>query len=456
MALLRLLESLRDPLGITLLAVHFDHGLRGAESEADAAFVSELACARGIECITRREDVAAAAADNKWNLEDAARRLRYSFFERIVAEGLTTRIAVAHTEDDQAETVLAHLIRGTGPAGLAGIYPTAGPIVRPLLRERREDLRTYLRRLGQTWCEDSTNYDLRRQRARIRERLLPILERDFSPHAVSRLSGLAALAREEELFWNALVEDRLSAFVGTQEGKLKIGVGNLLSPMELSLDNAATERAGANPWRTLTQRLIRRLYHDLKGSRSGLLAVHVEQVISLASESASGRRVELPGGVLAERSFGDLLFSLERRPRSRGTSAHTDAYRYVVKLPSRGAATVSVPVLRSRFCLKVIDWSIAERDTKREGAALDADLLRTPLILRNWQPGDAYRPRGRRQAKKLKEMFLAGRVPSRDRAGWPVLESGGRVAWTRGMPAADEFCAREETRTGVVIEEDRL
>jgi tRNA(Ile)-lysidine synthase len=127
-----------------------------------------------------------------------------------------------------------------------------------------------------------------------------------------------------------------------------------------------------------------------------------------------------------------------------------------VSLPEHGSATVSIPELGTCLRLKVIDWPSAASDTKRDGRALDADLLRTPLILRNWRPGDAYRPRGRRQARKLKQMFLAGRVPSRDRAHWPVLESDGRVIWARGMPPAEDFCAREGTRAGVVIEEDRL
>ena len=180
-ALLRMLESLRDRLGITLIVVHFNHKLRESESDADARFVEALARTRGLECIGGCEDVAAAAAANKWNLEDAARRLRYAFFERMIAEGRATRVVVAHTADDQAETVLAHILRGTGPTGLAGIYPAVGSVVRPLLGERREDLREYLRQLGQDWREDSTNRDLSKQRARIREQLLPLLERDFSP-----------------------------------------------------------------------------------------------------------------------------------------------------------------------------------------------------------------------------------------------------------------------------------
>jgi tRNA(Ile)-lysidine synthase len=456
-ALLRLLEILRDRLGIAVLVVHFNHKLRGSESDADAEFVAKLAQARGLECIVGFEDVAAAAAAHKWNLEDAARRLRYAFFERLVAEGRATRIVVAHTADDQAETVLAHILRGTGPAGLAGIYPMVGSVVRPLLGVRREELRKYLRRLGQSWREDATNRDLGKQRARIREQLLPLLERDFSPRAVDRLAGLARLALEEQVFWSALVEDRFRALVRADEGKFEVRIHDLLAPLDLPNPSLSVAPAAD---RALTERLIRRIYHELRGSLAGLGAVHVEQVIRLASASASGRRAELPGGIVVERSFGVLIFrraqGTGRAARRQETGAQPNAYLYVVSLPLHGVATVSVPELNSRFCLKVIDWSVSERDTKRDSAALDAELLREPLVLRNWRPGDAYRPRGRRQTKKLKEMFLAGRVPSCDRAGWPVLESGGRVVWARGLPPAEEFCAREGTQAGLVIEEVRL
>jgi tRNA(Ile)-lysidine synthase len=453
-ALLRMLEALRERLGITLVVVHFNHRLRGAESDADAGFVQDLACARNLEYIAGCEDIAAAAAAHKWNLEDASRRLRYAFFERVISEGRATRIVVAHTADDQAETVLAHILRGTGPAGLAGIYPAVGSVVRPLLGERRDHLREYLRQLGQNWREDSTNRDLSRQRARIREQLLPLLERDFSPRAVDQLSRLAGLAREEETFWNALVTDRFEALVRADNAKLLIRVHDLLAPLDLS------SAAEPGALRTLTERLIRRLYRELRGSPGGLTEVHVAQVIHLARTSGSGSRAELPGGILVERNFGELVFSRARRTGYLAHGSETvpaeNAYLYVVSLPAHGVATVLVPELNRRFCLKVIDWSVSERDTKRGSAVLDAKLLREPLILRSWRPGDAYRPQGRRRLKKLKEMFLAGRVPSRDRACWPVLESCGRVAWARGLPPADEFCVREGTQAGVVIEEVQL
>ncbi|MGB0036988.1 MAG: tRNA lysidine(34) synthetase TilS [Candidatus Acidiferrales bacterium] len=461
-ALLRLLESLRGELGITLLAVHFDHALRGDESKADAEFVKELARATELEFVSAREDVAAEAMRNGWNLEDAARRLRYAFFVRVIEEGRATRIAVAHTADDQAETLLAHLMRGTGLTGLAGIYPVVGPMVRPLLGSRREELREYLRARGDGWREDATNRDVRRQRARIRERLLPLIESDFSSSIVGHLGELARLAREEEVFWSALVKNRFAALAHWDRKAVTIRVKDLLSPLgsQLASSNGSGEAGVSLPTRALTERLIRRVYEQLRGDRRELSVRHVELVIRLATESSSGKHVQLAGGIVAERNFGELVFShatsSKRSAGSTESAAQENAYHYVVSLPNRGAATVSVPELGSRFSLKVIDWPLQARDTKREGEALDADLLRNPLILRNWRPGDAFRPRGRRQARKLKQMFFAGRVPNRDRAGWPVLESDGRVIWARGMAPAADFCVREGTRVGVVIEEDRL
>jgi len=459
-ALLQILQNLASELGITLLVAHFDHQLRGAESEADADFVADLARSSRLESVIARENVAQAAKEHGWNLEDAARRLRYDFFRRLIEQGRATRVVIAHTADDQAETVLAHLLRGTGLTGLAGIYPRLGSIVRPLLEVRRKDLRAFLRERGHSWREDDSNSDVRRLRARIRLQLLPVLERDFSPGIVGHLTELARFAREEETFWTALVEDRFLDRCKKTGETVSIGIQELLEPLgPLVPPGAKTEGEPASS-RALTARLVRRLYQELRGNCRDLASAHVEQVVRLATESSSGKRVELPGGVAADRSFKEIIFSDQdaaRRPTSaKETIARANAYEYVVNIPNQGATTVSIPELGTSFRLKVIDWPLAERDTKRDGKVLDAALLRTPLILRNWRPGDAYRPHGRRQTRKLKEMFLARRVPGRQRAGWPVLESAGQVIWARGMPAAEAFCASEGTEWGVVIEEERV
>jgi tRNA(Ile)-lysidine synthase len=458
-ALLRLLKRLRDNLGITLTVVHFNHTLRGVESEGDAEFVANLTRTLGLEIVIGREDVGAEARRQGRNLEDMARELRYAFFHRVVDERGATHIAVAHTADDQAETVLAHVIRGTGLTGLAGIYPVVGSVVRPLLGTCREDLREYLRAIGQSWREDSTNRDTQRMRARIRQQLLPLLARDFSPAIVSHLNELSRFAREEQSFWNALVEDRFQALVRREPDALNISVRALLSPLELQVrqrqDSTPAKCNDSLALRVLTERLIRRLYQGVRGNRRGLNANHVEQVIRLADECTGGRRTELPGGIIVQRNFQELTFSraVAVRTAPSGTGDAASAYEYVVNLPLASATTISIPELGKCFRLKVIDWPIAESDTSRDANAIDADLLRPPLILRNWRPGDAYRPHGRRQEQKLRSMFVAGRVRSGDRAVWPVLESAGQVIWARGMPPAEEYCARTSTRRGVVIEE---
>ncbi|MGC1910297.1 MAG: tRNA lysidine(34) synthetase TilS [Candidatus Acidiferrales bacterium] len=467
--LLRLLEDLRDELGVTLAVVHFDHALRGEESGADAAFVAALAGDSEFEFISVREDVGAAAVRTRSNLEEAGRRLRYSFFDRIVAEGRATRVAVAHTADDQAETVLARLIRGTGPAGLAAIYPVMGTIVRPLLFSRRADLREYLQARGQEWREDSSNRDVRRLRAGIRAKLLPSMERDFSPAIVSHLAELARLSREEEVFWRALVEQRFRSLARIAKDGTAILIRDLLAPLDLSTPAAtrqarlarpherpATRFVSALPLRSLTERLIRRLYEEVRGDCRSITSSHVEQVIRIASASAGGCRVELPGGIEVVRGLADLHFRAHAGPRlATGVGRTFDApgaYEYVVEKPSRGDTHVSIAELGKRLSLKVVDWSFPPRDTKRAGEALDVDLIRFPLILRNWRPGDAYRPRGRRQPRKVKEMFLAGRIPGPERSRWPVLESAGKVIWAHGMPPAADVCTRRSTRQGMVIE----
>jgi tRNA(Ile)-lysidine synthase len=465
-ALFCLLARLSGTLGITLAAVHFDHSLRGSESDEDVRFVSELARRHGIEFISAREDVAAIAAQNRWNLEDAARRVRYRFFEQVVAEGHATRIAVAHTADDQAETVLARILRGTGPKGLTGIYPIsghAGCIVRPLLNVRREELRDYLRDRGETWREDSSNRDVTKQRARIREKLLPVLAVDFSPQIVDHLSQLARFSREEEVFWEALVEERFETFSREADGRVAIRASDLLSPLCLEMQRDSPGRSLGElfaPERALTERVIRRLYKQVRGDTRELGATHVEQVIHLASKAMSGKSYLLPGEILAERIFEDVIFSRISKDADSETAFETDgrrcAYHYEMGLPDRGAASISIPELGTRLCLKVIDWPFAERDTKRVGEALDAGLIRSPLILRSWRPGDAYRPQGHRQTQKLKQMFLAKRIPSSERFCWPVLESGGNIIWARGLPPAGDYCVSEQTRVGVIILEERL
>ena len=277
-ALLRMLEGPRDALGITLLVVHFDHGLRGVESEADALFVTGLARERGVEFILERADVAAAAASHKWNIEDAARRLRYYFSSASSMEA-GQRALRSHTRrTTRPKRSRALVAGGTGPAGLAGIYPIAEAVVRPLLGHRRDDLRKYLRELGQTWREDATD-PRPAPLACADSRAAPALARaGFSParREAPREAG-PAFARGGTILDRACGGPFSCA--GPHRGRtFAIRIRDLFAPLDLSVRALREKGARENQWfplRALTERLIRRLYQDLREGRRGLTAERV-------------------------------------------------------------------------------------------------------------------------------------------------------------------------------------
>ena len=443
-ALLHLLLGLREKLGVVLSLVHFNHKLRGKASDADEKFVAKLAAKHGLEIHTASVHVAQKAKKERANLEDTARRARYDYFHSLVESGALTHIAVAHTADDQAETVLAHILRGTGLTGLGGIHPVAGPVIRPLLSIRRAELRTYLRTKKQKWREDATNRDTTRTRARIRRKLLPLLEKQFQPTIVEHLAMLADLAREDESFLEAEVAKRAAELVQKSGDGLQIGAADLLEPL-----------SRAEEARALSKRLVRHIVKSLKPRSGQLGSGHVNSVLELAHHGQNGTSLPLPGGVEVRKERDGLAFHAVAKENAGGTPSKGREFEYNIDL-ARGTQEVRVPELGCVFRLRVIDWPAKRAETSRDGAVLDRDRLRFPLVLRNWRPGDRMCPLGHRSAHKLKRLLNEKRVSRWARDGWPVLTSGGILAWARGLHVAAEFAADERTRAGMVIAEDAL
>jgi tRNA(Ile)-lysidine synthase len=469
-AMLRIFAELRTHLGIAVLVLHFNHQLRGTEADEDEGFVKALAQKFHLEFASGRADVGGEAHLRGWNVEDAARRLRYQFFASVAEARGLNRVAVAHTADDQAETVLSHLLRGTGLTGLAGIYPVAGLIIRPLLELGREELRGFLSDLGQPWREDATNQDTSRTRARIRHQLIPLLLREFDPAAVRRLSRLAMHAREDETFWRSLEDERFHA-LATRESSaaISLSVEDLLSPLPqlILADRGTGEDLAASsispiipPTMALTRRLVRRIFAELRGSREQLTARHVDSVVDLAAKSQSGARIDLPG-VCVERIFDRLRFTKVSAASDSASDAENTRqnrdFAYTLSRPAgMESASVVVTEIHRRFNLKMVDWPTAPSDTVLGWGALDFDRVRWPLVLRNWRPGDSYRPHGSRRVRKLKRLLLESRVPRSARGSWPVLTSEGKVIWASGYPVAEELAAHPGTQTGLVIGEEEV
>jgi tRNA(Ile)-lysidine synthase len=425
-ALLLLLLELRKKLGVVLSVVHFNHKLRGKASDADEKFVAKLAAKHALEFHTGSVHVANKAKKERANVEDAARRARYDYFRSLV---------------DQAETVLAHLIRGTGLTGLGGIHPVVGPVFRPLLGVRHHELREFLRAQKQNWREDHTNRDTRKMRARIRKKLLPLLRKQFQPAIVKHLATLADLARADEFFFHAAVEERAAALVQRSAEGTRIEIRDLLEPLK-------KEEAPA-----LSKRLVRKIVEEMKPRDGQLSAPHVEAVLELARSAKSGSALSLPGGLEVRRERSALLFRSQEDVRNASAAAAAREFEYNIDIRS-GEAEVRLKELRCVFRLRVIDWPSKRVETIKDGAVLDRYRLRFPLVLRNWRPGDRMRPLGHRNAHKLKRLLNEKRISRWERDGWPVLTSGGVLAWARGLPVAAEFAVDERTRAGMVIAEE--
>lgn len=456
-ALLLLLLGLGEKLGIVLSVVHFNHKLRGKASDADEKFVANLAAKHGLEFHSASVYVAKKAKEERANLEEAARRARYDYFRSLVESGVCTRIAVAHTADDQAETVLAHLLRGTGLAGLGGIHPVAGPVIRPLLGVRREGLRSFLRARKQTWREDATNRDTKRMRARIRRKLLPMLQKQFQPAIVEHLASLADLAREDEAFLDALAAARIQATIQEGAGFARIGIDDLLPAEKKTIPNGeSTEDAEfTEKNQAISARMVRRIVEKVKPRTGQLGAQHVETVLRMARSGQSGSMLALPGGVEVRRERDALVFKAVKKLGTPTSQNSKNEYEYQIDLES-GSAEIEVAELGCVIRLRVIDWPRNRGETRTRGAALDRDRLRFPLVLRNWRPGDRMRPTGHRGAQKLKRLLNEKRVSRWERDGWPVLASGSELVWVRGFPAAAEFAANERTQAGIVIAEEKI
>jgi len=428
-ALLRLLLALRSEIGIVLSVVHINHQLRGADSDADAQFVADLARHHKLDLHCESADTAAYVAQKHLSIETAARELRYQYFRRLLGEARLNRIATAHTLDDQAETVLLRIVRGAGSRGLAGIYPqlsVAGletaTIVRPLLATKHKALEAYLQSLRQPWHEDASNRDLRHARNRVRHGILPPLERFLNPAVREALAEAAEIARAEEDYWLGEVA-RLLPQIWTQQGPAR---GTLKSPAFVDLPLAVQRRVVRAACESLGLRLEFR---------------HVEEILALAS-SPDSKSTELPAGWVMSRKKHSLC--LERK-----LVAVASDYEYPLPIPG----STPVPEVNSRFQTLLVPRNRVKEYNPDH--LLNRALLGKELRVRNWRPGDRFGPAHTKAPKKIKELLQGPDLPGKQRKLWPVVVTGSQIVWVRGFPTPAELQPQDGDE-GTLIQEAPL
>jgi tRNA(Ile)-lysidine synthase len=457
-ALLRLLLELRAELGIVVSVVHFNHQLRGVESGADQQFVAHLARERELEFYCDSDDVAAHAAEEKTSLEQAARDLRYGFFSTLLGPdgnpSQLTKLATGHTLDDQAETVLMRLIRGTGLRGLRGIHPripveaggeqVAGEIIRPLLATRHRELQQYLTEIGQPWREDSTNSDAYFTRNRLRRTVLPLLESEFNSSIAENLSDLSELARGEEDYW----ENEAAGWFGTAvqwcEPESSQTQADLIQiapfapkPLQPKPKRTPAYVSVSRPWLVTEPIAVGRRVIKAVAAELGipLEFKHIEEILRLAA-GAGGKEWSLPGGWKVVREAESLLFlppdQVTQKPIAQD-------YEYALPIPGR----VKVPGLGATFEALVLPPQ-SDMSAYNPQNLLNRELLPAPLILRNWRAGDRFWPAHTKAPKKIKELLQERHIAQPERKLWPVVvhrrDAGGdEVVWLRGFPVPARY-----------------
>ncbi len=413
--LLMIAEGVFGPL--RPLVVHVNHGLRGAESDGDEAFVREIAASLGIEVRVASYDVAAFAEANKLNLEDAGRRVRYRFAEseldahcaRLGEPVERGRIAVAHTLDDRIETFFVRALFGAGAGGLASIAPVRDRIVRPLLSVERAPLREWLIGRGQAWREDASNADTSRLRAHVRATMLPAAEK-VNPAFRAALERTMDLLVADDALLSSMAEAFARDFAESEPGR------------EVRFERALI--ATLDP--TMARRTIRSAIIGTFPEASRIEASHIEAVLGGFDQDAFA--CDLPGGLRAFTEYGKMVISRE----STG-----DASMAPVLLPVGGKADMGEAgvMAAERVSVDSVSFPI----DSAESIVIDADRLSGELIVDSAKAGDRMRPLGMSGSRKLSDLLVDAKVPRRVRGRVPVVRDGECIVWLAGIRMSEEY-----------------
>ena len=435
--MLHALVSLRDVHGLGLHAGHLNHNFRGQEAEDDAVFAADLAYNLGVPVTVVKEDPHEYQKERGISsFEQGAREMRYTFLARIAKEAGASAVTVGHTSDDLAETVMLHVLRGSGLHGLRGMtvlsnwpWPQAAPglvIFRPLLGVTKEQTAVYVREKGQTYREDSGNYMWRFTRNRVRHDLMPKLAKDYNPQVRKALVRLAQTAAEELDFVEQELDQAWPDVAAESVGEVRFS------------------RIALGSLHPLLQRLaLRRGYISVSGDPTRLGESHLVSMINLVGGERGGRTLELPGGVRLRREYEELVLTRNQGPDcpypdfggEHTISQPADAVIDIVE--SVGPWYLAV---RSGLAGEAPPWAAPgpdSNDLPDLTACLDRKSLEGGVTVRTWRPGDRIQPSGMQGQKKLQDLFTDLRVPRHWRNRIPILESDRGIAWVVGHRIAD-------------------
>ena len=431
--LLYILVKLRGKLNVSLHIAHLNHQLRGAESEADANYVADLARKLDLPATIEQSDVKAYQAKQRLSLEEAAREVRYTFLAQVAESIGTDRVAVGHTVDDHIETILMHLIRGSGTRGLRGLQTSSRwqsplghslTVIRPLLSVSREETTNYCQQHQLKPRIDTSNLSLSPLRNRIRQQLIPLLQ-SYNPQVAEAVLRTARIATDDLAFLDKEAA-RLWDKVAREQGKAII------------LDK---ERFLELPF-ALQRHLLRTATEKLLGNLKDIEARHIEEIMAALNKPA-GKRISLPEGLIFAIEYDKYVLSPD--PANLSPFPILEA-EFALKIPGK------TPLPGWQAVAKIIDQEKMEGKDNGFTAYFDLGKAGRQLTVRTRQPGDRFQPLGMNQPKKLNEFMIDAKIPQAWRRRIPIVCSPQHILWVVGRRIDERVKVTENTRMVLRLE----
>lgn len=407
--LLKILARWKEAWGISLRAVHVHHQLRREEADADERFVRELCENEGIPCRVFHEDVQGMAQREKIGLEEAGRIARYRCFATVCEDVGGGKIALAHHQDDLAETMLHHLVRGTGMAGLCSLKPVSGNRIRPLLCLEKEEILVYLKAAGQPWRTDSSNLEDDYTRNRIRHHVLEELKTEVNPRAVRHMAQLSEELEETRAVLAQVAAEKRRQYVRKSEK------GMLLAE-ELKKEPDLIGR-----------QIVHDLLKEISGKQKDFTRIHVEAVQELWNRKVGARR-DLPYGMQAIRTYDGIY--LERKAEKCETRDSEKKAGIQINVHSQGTESFQIGELTLTVSRTARDFG--EIPEKKYTKWFDYDRIKQTLVIRHRQPGDRICLFDGGGSKKLKDYLIDRKIPAQKRDQLWLLADGSDILWIIG------------------------
>jgi len=413
-ALLCVLNSLKEELGICVTAVHMDHMIRGDESKKEMTFVQSLAADMGVECVAEAKDVSAVKNDEGLSLQEAARDVRYAFLRETMDKVQADKVAIGHHGDDQVETALMWFIRGASLKGLGGMSPVReGLFIRPLIETTRKEIEQYLKENSIEYIKDTSMNEQQYLRNDIRHNLLPLLRKKYNPQIDDTILRMTYLLRQDDELLESNVKQAVDDCIIESEDDFCCSIEKIKKYPE-----------------ALYGRMVMELVERIKGDTRGVTFKHVNSVRACISAGPS-KVVQLPQGLCVWREYDRLIFTYKQDQELQYKFSY-DSLPESVWIAEAGMK-LFFNVLENPDVEKLLE----QQETGTE--FLNFDEIRFPLVIRSVLPGDRFFPLGMEHSRKLKDLFIDLKVPVRDRSRIPLFVSEERIAYVCGLRIDDRF-----------------